>query len=231
MDYTESPGGEVKDFIKFRFKDMTNNRHLIFRAILEGITDTISPEYGEERYVGRPDKVYVYQGADRDVSFTFSIYPKTKQEFPALIQKLNYLIGLCYPNYTENEFMKTPFISLTLGDMFVEIPGILTGLTVTVEDTGTWEIEEGLQFPHYIKAACEFKYIGNSKLSSTSSKHYNGLEYQPLPKATKGPTKLRDTSVPINMDFEPVHIPHKLKSFMIPGTEVLPVLTEDKNLT
>ena len=72
---------------------MVNNRFIIFRAILDGITDSIGAEYGEERYIGRPDKVYVYQGTNRDVSFNFSIYPKTKQEFPILMSKLNYLIG------------------------------------------------------------------------------------------------------------------------------------------
>jgi len=82
LDYDGSPAGEVKDFIKFKFKDVVNNRFIIFRAILDGITDSIGAEYGEERYIGRPDKVYVYQGTNRDVSFNFSIYPKTKQEFP-----------------------------------------------------------------------------------------------------------------------------------------------------
>ena len=74
------------DFIKFRFRDIVNNKWLIFRAILEGITDTLSPEYGEERYIEWPDKVFTYQGVDRNISFTFSLYPKTKQELPILIQ-------------------------------------------------------------------------------------------------------------------------------------------------
>ena len=89
-----------------------------------------------------------------------------------------------YPSYTEENFMKTPFIALTMGDMFDEAPGILTGLTVTVEDNTTWELDEGLQFPHYIKAACEFKYIGDSKLK-TSGFHYDLLsEYrEPLPQS------------------------------------------------
>ena len=166
-----------KDFIKFKFEDMVNNKWIVFRAILEGISDSISPEYGEERYIGRPDKVYVYQGADRNISFGFSIYPKTKQEFPVLMEKLNYLVGLCYPSYTEGERMKTPFISLTLGDMFNRAPGVLSSLNITVEDNSTWEIDDGLQFPHYIKAQCEFKYIGNSILA-TKGKHY-GIEWLP----------------------------------------------------
>ena len=154
------PPQEVTDFIKFKFHDIVNKKWIIFRAILEGISDSVTPEYGEERYIGRPDKVYTYQGVDRSISFGFSIYPKTKQELPILMEKLNYLVGLCYPTFTKEERMITPFIDLTLGDMLRNAPGILSSLTVTVEDTTTWEIDEGLQFPHFIKAQCEFKYIG-----------------------------------------------------------------------
>ena len=161
------------DYIKFRFKDKVNNKYIIFRAILEGISDSITPDYGEERYIGRPDKVYIYQGADRNISFGFSIYPKTKQELPVLMEKLNYLVGLCYPSYTtESERMKSPVMELTIGDMFTNASGILMGLTVSVEDTTTWEIDEGLQFPHFIKAQCEFRYIGDNILATTG-KHYN----------------------------------------------------------
>ena len=160
------------DFIKFRFYDVINKKWIIFRAILDGISDAITAEYGEERYIGRPDKVYVYQGANRAVSFNFKIYPKTKQEFPVLMEKLNYLVGLCYPSYTEGERMITPFINLTIGDMFNDTPGLIESLTVTVEDTGTWEIEEGLQFPHYISVACQFIHIGKHVLAS-KGKHYD----------------------------------------------------------
>jgi len=162
----------TKDFIKFRFKDVINDKFLIFRAILEGITDTVTPEYAEDRYIGRPDKLFVYQGVDRSIAFTFSLYPKTKQELPILMEKLNYLVGLCYPSYTEGERMVSPFIELTMGDMFVETPGILSSLTVTVEEQSTWELDEGLQFPHFIKAACEFRHIGEYA-PATKGKHYD----------------------------------------------------------
>ena len=200
---------------------MITNRYIIFRAILDGISDTITPEYGEERYIGRPDKVYVYQGADRNINFNFSIYPKTKQEFPILMNKLNHLVGLCYPNYTEEELMITPFIELTLGDMFVDASGLLSGLTVTVEDTSTWELDEGLQFPHYIKAACEFKYIGNNKLSGTSPNHYNGLRYQPPTTQDSFETRRTDTissrrgtaKIP-EIQIEPVVVPYLPQDFV-----------------
>jgi len=213
FDYKLSPENpNLKDFIKFRFKDVINGRYIIFRAILDGISDAIVPDYGEEKYIGRPDKVYVYKGADRTVNFNFSIYPKTKQEFPILMNKLNHLVGLCYPTYTPQEMMVTPFIELTLGDMFVDTSGILSGLTITVEDQSTWEIDEGLQFPHFIKAACEFKYIGNNKLSSVSTNHYNGLRYQPPTTQdsfeTRRTDEISNQETPLNIPIEPVAVPY-----------------------
>lgn len=162
------------DFIKFMFKDVVNNKYLVFRAIVDGITDSITPDFAEHKFIGRPDKVYTYQGTDRNVTFNFKIYPKTKQELPVLMEKLNYLIGLCYPSFTPGERMITPFIELTLGDMFNKTPGLLSSLSATVEDATTWEIDEGLQYPHFISCACEFKYIGGENNVPTSyGKHYD----------------------------------------------------------
>ena len=160
------------DFIKFMFKDVTNNKYLVFRAILDGVSDSITPNFSDTQYIGRPDKLYTYTGTDRSVSFNFKIYPKTKQELPVLMEKLNYLVGMCYPSFTEGQRMKTPFMELTIGDMFRNTPGLLETLTITVEDATTWEIDEGLQYPHFISAACTFKHIG-SYVPAANSKHYD----------------------------------------------------------
>ena len=159
------------DFIKFKFYDTVNKKYIIFRAILSGISDSISPEWSGTRYIGRPDQVYVYQGTERSISFSFDVYPKTKQEFPVLMEKLNYLIGLCYPSYHNNR-MIPPFINFTLGDMFVGTPGFLNSLSLEVNDTGTWEIAKGFQFPKHITCQCEFQYIG-SHPQITTGKHYD----------------------------------------------------------
>jgi len=87
LDYTAADtevGKKTSDFIKFKFFDVVNSQFIIFRAILSGISDSITPEWTGTRYIGRPDQVYVYNGAERKVSFTFDVYPKTKQELPVL---------------------------------------------------------------------------------------------------------------------------------------------------
>ena len=161
------------DFIPFRFEDSSGNR-IVFRALLSGITDTFTPEYAAERYIGRPDNVYVYLGTTREVSFTFDIYPKSDQELVRLWEKMNYLAGLTYPSWAGaaggGAGMVAPFCKLTIGDMFKDTSGYISGLTYTVQDNGTWETVWA-KLPKYIQASCTFVYIGD-RLPSSSQKHY-----------------------------------------------------------
>ena len=160
-----------EDFIPFKFKDVVNNKFIIFRAILGGISDSISPDWGDERFIGRPDKVFVYKGADRTISFDFNVYPKTKQELPVLWDKLNYLVGLCYPAWNTNR-MVAPFIELSLGDMYKSTPGFLASLSIASQESSTWELDKGLRVPKYLTCSCSFRYIGKYKPSMVG-KHFD----------------------------------------------------------
>ena len=166
---------EELDFIPFRFRDVNNDKYIVFRAILSGITDTFTPEYSSERYVGRPDNVYVYQGTTREISFTLDIYPKSDKEVPILWEKMNYLAGLTYPNWSSvpggGQGMIAPFCELTIGDMYRDAPGYISGLSYTVQDSSTWEIGF-TKVPKYIQASVTFVYIGKY-LPTTEQKLYD----------------------------------------------------------
>ena len=161
------------DFIPFRFEDSEGNL-IVFRAILSGITDTFTPDYNPERYVGRPDNVYVYQGTTREISFTVDIYPKSAEELPVLYKKMNYLAGLTYPEWSSANGgglgMVAPFCKLTLGEMYTNTSGYISGLTYTVMDSSTWETVFA-KLPKYIQASVSFVYIGD-RLPSKDQKHY-----------------------------------------------------------
>ena len=162
------------DFIPFKFYDVHNKKSIVFRAILSGITDTFTPEYASERYIGRPDNVYVYVGTTREISFTFDIYPKSDEELIHLWEKINYLAGLTYPSWAAAAGgglgMVAPICKLTLGQMYDNTSGYISGLTYTVMDEGTWETTFA-KLPKYIQASCTFVYIGD-RLPSTTQKHY-----------------------------------------------------------
>ena len=165
-----------KDFIKFRIRDAVNGKWLVFPAHLGTITDTVSPEYSQERYIGRPDAVHVYTGTNRTVSFDFKVAAFTKQEIPIIQEKMNYLIGLGYPHYKnyggDGEMRPVaPYIYLTIGDLFNNTPGYFNSITCTIEETSTWELDDGFQIPQYWNISVEFVYIGKY-LPHSLSKHY-----------------------------------------------------------
>jgi hypothetical protein len=161
------------DFIPFKFYDVNNKKSIVFRALLSGITDTFTPEYASERYVGRPDNVYVYMGTQREISFTFDIYPKSDEELLVLWEKMNALAGLTYPMIDDTGTgMIAPFCKLTLGQMYDNTSGYISGLTYTVMDSSTWETTFA-KLPKYIQASCTFVYIGD-RLPTSDQKFYEG---------------------------------------------------------
>jgi len=164
------------DWIPFKFQDLKLNAPIVFRATLSGITDTFSPEYSAERYIGRPDNVYVYQGTNREISFTFDVHPSSAEELLVIWEKLNYLAGQTYPHWTEpspggGRGMESPATGLTIGDMYKNVPGFISSLTYTIQDQGNWEVEIG-KLPKYIQVACSFTHIGN-RLPSAIQKHFD----------------------------------------------------------
>jgi hypothetical protein len=167
------PYGDMEtesDLVKFQFKDLVNNKFIVFRATVSGLTDSISPEWSSERYIGRADSVHVYKGAERALSFSFTIAPTTKQELFTLWEKLNYLTGLTYPSYDENK-MVSPWIEFTYGDMYNAVPGFIENLSYTIPDNAPYEIDN-IELPKVIEASMGFKYVGNT-LQTMQGKHFD----------------------------------------------------------
>ena len=182
-------GEAVKDFIKFRIRDAVNGKYIIFPALLSGITDSSSTSPTSFSYIGRADKVYVYGGYERTISFTVQIVAQRKSDIPIIWEKINYAKGLVLPQYKQflskagvedNTRPVAPICYLTLGDLFNDAPGFFTSVNLTIPENSQWELEEGLQVPHLCTLAFEFTYIGKQTPTMTSA-HYNNIGASPFP--------------------------------------------------
>ena len=185
-NFNRDVGGDElpKDFIKFRIRDAVNSRWIIFPALIGGITDNSSAETTPIQYIGRPDKVYVYGGTDRGVSFNLKVVALNEGDITTIWRKMNFLKGLVHPQYKEfkNDSGESvglgtrpvaPIIYLTIGDMFVNTPGFFKSVNITVPDNTTWETKDGLQFPHVCDVALDFQYIGK-ETPTMDSINYEG---------------------------------------------------------
>ena len=160
---------KVKDFIRFTIKDMVNNQFIQFPAYLTDITDNSSAEYNPTRYIGRPDQVFVYSGYTRNISFGFKVAALKKADIPILWRKVDKLKLLTLPTFKTNEVINdgeerpiAPFVELTLGNLFSEQPGYFSSVNVTIPQTSTWELDDGLQLPHICDVAVEFTFVGRA---------------------------------------------------------------------
>ena len=102
---------EVKDFIKFRIRDAVNGKYIIFPALIS-ISDNSSAEVSPTSYIGRADKVYVYGGYTRSISFSLDIVAQREEDIPIIWEKINYAKGLTLPQYKQF-FSKTDGVSTT----------------------------------------------------------------------------------------------------------------------
>ena len=175
-------GKEVKDFIKFRIRDAVNGKYIIFPALISGITDNSSAEVSSFSYIGRADKVHVYGGYTRSISFTVDIVSQREEDIPIIWEKINYAKGLTLPQYkqffsktdaTDNTRPVAPICYLTLGDMFNDAPGFFTSVNLTIPENSTWELTDGSQVPHLCQLAFEFTYIGKENPTMTSRQYDN----------------------------------------------------------
>jgi hypothetical protein len=136
----------ARDLIKFAFEVIDNNNptnttKVHFRAFLTNFSDNHGAEWVGQKYMGRGENLYAYQGFTREVSFQFKVAAQSKQEMMPLYQKLNYIVSSLYPDYNSQGFMRGNLHQLTIGEYFYRTPGIITSMNVTVDDNYPWEIK------------------------------------------------------------------------------------------
>ena len=142
--------GKTQDLIKFFFTGPklhpgANNAIddvIVFRAIINSMTDSFSAAWNAVQFVGRADPNYVYQGFSRNFDISFTVYASNRDELKPIYRKLNALAGYTAPEYSDDTIvMKAPYLRLTVGDLFVQQPIALTSILYTFQDSETtWEI-------------------------------------------------------------------------------------------
>ena len=140
------------DLVELKFWSVAKQAAVNFRATLTGITETVSPTWDTQKFVGNPFNFYTYSNIERSVNFAFKIYALNADELKACWQKINFLTNLTYPQgYAGNIAVVAPFIRFTLGSMHVNKEAFISDLSYEIPDDAPWEIDaEGLGMDEYI---------------------------------------------------------------------------------
>lgn len=184
--------------LPFYFKDLRDNTYIFFRAYLENITENISPSWASENYIGRSEPTYIYERAERDISFSLKLFATTKDELDIIYKKMNRLTSMCYPQYKEDIFfadekqdeetdeltrikgtgkirMKPPLVKFRMGDLYgsenKEMTGFIKSISNSIPENSPWETESGEKVPKFIMLSIGFQVIHN-KVPELGDKFY-----------------------------------------------------------
>ncbi|MDB4276904.1 hypothetical protein N9864_00115 [bacterium] len=159
--------GDKNDLVKFSIGVLQNNDtkkadFMHFRSFIDSFDDSYNASWGDTQYVGRGDKFHNYQGFDRSINMSFTVYAQSKAELIPMYEKLNFLASSLAPSYGEGGFMQGNLVYLTMGGYLFKQLGFIKSLTYTVPQESTWEIGIGdaggfddnvKELPHMIKVS------------------------------------------------------------------------------
>lgn len=166
----------TSDFIKFYFTgpSITANDNntvddiIVFRATISSLQESYTAGWSPVQMIGRADPNYQYTQFNRDLTLDFTVYATDRDEMKPIYRKLNALAGYMAPEYNKQTIgLTAPWMRITIGDLLVQQPVIVTSLNYGLTDTDTtWEINieddpQMMQAPHRVTVSMGITVIGD----------------------------------------------------------------------
>lgn len=134
-------------YVPFSFTDLRRQELSIhFRAFIDSLTETISPNYSKDTYYGRTDPVSTYESTERSFNISFKIAAMSQQGLSTMWRKINNFTKMLYPTKVAGTLKQGPLVRLRLGDLFCTSAGL--GIPGRIEQVSfdynsfPWEISK-----------------------------------------------------------------------------------------
>ena len=189
------------DFVTLKFWSLAKKAAVNFRATISGLSETLSPSWDSNKFIGNPFNFYTYNGIERSLTFSFKVYSLSYDEHVAAWQRLNFLTSLTYPQEYSTNTVSPPFIKFTLGDMFRNKEAFIDSLTYSIDDNSPWDIgidteTKNWKLPKIVNVDITLKLVETKQ--STYQKRLYGYGDVPAAVAIK-----QDASKELNADGSP----------------------------
>ena len=131
------------DIITFSFQDFKKNstaetQVVPFRAFISSIRETVKPEFQEQQYIGRTERLVTYVGAKRSVNLEFHVVAFAEEEIQHTWSRINYLTGLAFPKgVSAGGFMIPPLFRINIGKIYKQQPCYIDNLEFEFLDEKT----------------------------------------------------------------------------------------------
>jgi hypothetical protein len=159
------------------------NDNILLPGTISGITDEVTPEWSNFKFIGSPFQQYRYLGVERSISFNLKMYytdNDTKLSMQKSLDKLRTLVYpeedisvITYPDSTYSPLgFNGNFVYLTVNGLYTDLFGLVESLSIEIDDEGVWattsdNFMDGSNvkpYPTVINVSLGFKIINNPKI-------------------------------------------------------------------
>jgi hypothetical protein len=183
--------------VPITFQKYGKNTIIPFVGAISGISEDVTPEWTNFRYVGNPFKTYRYQGVERSVKFNLKLYYIGSKSKQTMIKKIEYLKSLAFPDeklsefsYSGNQSSQYAFspnlVFFSIGDLYKNMFGYIESLSFSIEDNTVWTKQQtpdassdadNSLYPNVIDVSIGIKIIENHGIEDKKFKYnFNGTK-------------------------------------------------------
>ena len=133
------------------FKKYGTKEIVPLAGAISGLSEDLSPEWSDFKYVGSPFKIYKYGGVERSLKFELKLYYTTEAEKYVMIKKINFLKSLVFPyddvikaTYSGLDEYNTPLsfapnlVYVSIDGLYANTLGIVDSLSFSIDENTTW---------------------------------------------------------------------------------------------
>ena len=143
-----------ESLVKFRIGGIA------FKAYIGTLNDAFAPGWNGTQDQGRADARYLYESFERTINTDFIVPIMSGEQRADMWNKLQSLAQKTYPVYPGENGFHGQTCNLTIGDMYRNLPTIITDLSYDWDNETPWEITDGIQAPFYTSVSISFTVLG-----------------------------------------------------------------------
>lgn len=147
------------DFIPVWMKKIGSSKPIMFRALISGLTENVTPSWSTSKFVGNPYNFYTFDSIERSTSFNLKMYCNSPTELAVNWEKITKITQMTYPSIGA-QYANAPIMRFRIGDIYNNKTGFIDSLTYTIPDESNWETDgESGYLPKIIDVAISIKFI------------------------------------------------------------------------
>jgi hypothetical protein len=137
------------------------------QATIDNLNESFAPNWQPKHFFGRTEQVQTYTNTERSIDISFLVHAPDMRSLQNLWERVSWLAQQTYGQYETREtpqprLSNGPLLRMTIGDLYVGLPGFIRSLTYdwnALGQGGKWEMTQGIRMPMACKVQMSYSVI------------------------------------------------------------------------